>query len=243
MNKEKIEERDQRLVKKIREIVRNKERTPGNKRHVRQIYKFWLPVLCAGLMMSGLMFCREQLTTIGSNHSEPKSRDTLENSEAPILEKSTDQTEIKALFRGTAPKTPEVLLSTDRSAEIIANAPSKPAEQSSIPSSIQISEIVSCSRVSKRQYVSPKKIFSLKEESTPVVWMTVLSDKPPFTLIHVYYVNGNRYCEVPLKICYHRMRTWSKVTLNSMNHYGKWRVEVITDSGEKLVQLEFTVVP
>ena len=244
MDREKIEERDQLLVNKFREIVRNKERTPGNKRHVWQIYKFWLPVFCAGLIMAGLTIFREQPTTIGSNNSGPRSRDTFENSKAPVLQKSTYQPEIKALSRETTPKPPEVLLSTDRLAETIAKAPSKPAEQSSIiPSSIQISEIVSCSSVSKRQYVSPKKIFSLKEESTPVVWMTVLSDKPFFTLTHVYYVNGNRYCEVPLKIRYRRMRTWSNVTLNSMNHYGKWRVEVITDSGEKLDQIEFTVVP
>lgn len=251
MDRKTIEERDQRLINKFREIVRNKERTPGNKRHVGQIYKFWLPVFCVGLIMAGMMIFREQPKTIGLNHSEPGSRDTFENSKAPVLEKSTDQivvTDAKdiapaAVSLEKAPKPPEVLLSTDRSAETIAKAPSKPAEKSSIPSSIKISEIVSCSRVSKRQYVSPKKIFSLKKESKPVVWMTVLSDKPPFTLTHVYYANGNRYCEVPLKIRYRHMRTWSNVTLNNMDHYGKWRVEVITDSGEKLDQIEFIVVP
>jgi hypothetical protein len=272
LDREKIEEEDQRLTNRLREIIHNKERPLDNKRHVWQPYRFWLPVLCTGLIIAGLMIFREQPATIVSINSAPPSRDTVENGEASVLEKSTDQgvaadaedmapaaespekasllasketapTEIRALSREPAPKSPEVLLNTDRSTEEIATAQSTPAQQNRKSSSIQIADIVSCSSVRKRQYVSPKTVFSLKKSSTPIVWMNVLSDKPPFTLFHVYYVNGSRYCRVPLKIRHRRMRTWSTVTLNSRKHHGKWRVEVITDNGEKLDQIEFTVVP
>ena len=72
--------------------------------------------------------------------------------------------------------------------------------------------------------------------------MKVISENPPFTLTHVYYFNKRKYSEVPLAIRYHRMRTWSSVTLKSPDHIGKWRVEVIDDSGAKLDQIEFAVV-
>ena len=75
-----------------------------------------------------------------------------------------------------------------------------------------------------------------------MVWMKVLSKKPPFTLTHVYYLNGQKYCEVPLAIRYHRMRTWSSVSLRSPDHIGKWRVDVIAENGTTLDQIAFTVV-
>ncbi len=165
----------------------------------------------------------------------------LEKSNPPVSKKNIPP-EKKTAFQKIVPKPPEVLLTTDRSAETRATAQSPLTEQIRMLSGIQIHEIVSCSSVSQKQYVSAKTIFSLKEESTPVVWMTVLADNPPFTLTHVYYVNGRRYCEVPLNIRYHRMRTWSNVTLNHPDHAGKWRVEVIAENGEKLKHIEFTVV-
>lgn len=275
MDREKIEEKDQHLTNRLREIIHNKERPPDPKRHVWQPYRFWLPVLCTGVILAGLMILmifREQPATMVSSHSAPPSGDTVEKSEAPVLEKPTDQVPAadakdvapaaaapqkasllssketapagtRALSREPAPKAPEVPLNTDRPTKPIPTAQTAPAQRSRLSSTIRISEIVSCSRVRKRQCVSPRTIFSLKKSRTPVVWMNVLSDKPPLTLIHVYYVNGRRYCAVPLEIRHRRMRTWSTVTLKSRKHCGKWRVDVMTGNGEKLGQIEFTVVP
>ena len=114
--------------------------------------------------------------------------------------------------------------------------------QSDMPSGIRIEEIISCSSVSDKQYSRPKSKFSLAQDATPKVWMKVISENPSFTLTHVYYFNKRKYCEVPLAIRYHQMRTWSSVTLRSPDHIGKWRVEVIDDSGAKLDQIEFVVV-
>jgi hypothetical protein len=62
-------------------------------------------------------------------------------------------------------------------------------------------------------------------------------------LTHVYSLNGNHYCDVPLQIPYPHMRTWSKITIDRDVHIGQWRVEVIAENGENLDQIEFTVVP
>ena len=73
--------------------------------------------------------------------------------------------------------------------------------------------------------------------------MDVRSEKPPFQLRHVYYLNDRRYCVVPLDIRYPRMRTWSTVSLEYPTQAGKWRVDVETREGEVLSQVEFSVVP
>jgi len=160
----------------------------------------------------------------------------------PLISPESNETEEKEPTQTTVLKSRKALLKKDRSKASGTTDPSKETQVTDRPLNIQIHKIVSCGSVIDRQYVSPKTRFSLKEDPTPVVWMTVLSDNPPFTLTHVYYMNDRKYCEVPLSIRYPHMRTWSSVTLNHPDHAGEWRVEVITGSGVKLDQIEFTVV-
>jgi hypothetical protein len=241
MNREEIEEKDQRLTKKIRVIIDGKKKPSKEKKPVWQTVYFWVPVFfCTGLIMAGLMIFREPAATIVSNTSAPVSKESFETTN-PLAAKRVVPPGKKRVSQKKPPKPPEALLNTARPAKAITTVQSKQTEQIRIPSGIHISEIVTCSSVSKRQYVSAKTTFSLKEDVTPVVWMTVLADNPPFTLSHVYYVNGRRHCKIPLKIRHPRMRTWSNITLSSRTHVGKWRVEVMTENGVKLDQIEFFV--
>ena len=116
-------------------------------------------------------------------------------------------------------------------------------KQISAKTDIRIAEIVTCQGVKNKNAVSPKNQFSLQNNATPYVWMDVRSKKTPYKLRHVYYLNGRRYCTVPLAINYPRMRTWSNVTLRHQYEAGQWRVDVVTGKGEILSQAEFTVVP
>ncbi len=108
---------------------------------------------------------------------------------------------------------------------------------------IRIAKIVVCENVKNRQPVAWKNTFSIKQGAKPYVWMYVTSEKPPFELRHVYYLNGSRYCVVPLAVQYPRMRTWSTVTLDYLTQVGTWRVDVETTKGEVLSQTTFTVTP
>ena len=108
---------------------------------------------------------------------------------------------------------------------------------------IRIAEITVCQDVRNKQPVTRKTEFSLTQGAKPYVWMDVRSEKPPFQLRHVYYLNGRRYCVVPLDIRYPRMRTWSTVSLEYPTQTGKWRVDVETREGEVLSQVAFSVVP
>jgi hypothetical protein len=138
---------------------------------------------------------------------------------------------------------PEKQTADSSAAATEATPESLPTEKPGLSSGIQITDLVTCGGVRGKQFISPKSVFSLATDPMAMVWMRVLSVAPPHTLTHVYFVNGKHYCDVPLEIPYPHMRTWSKVTIDRDIHIGQWRVDVVTESGEKLDQIEFTVVP
>ncbi len=112
---------------------------------------------------------------------------------------------------------------------------------------VRIAELVACRGVENHQYVGPGSEFSLETDNRPDVWvwMDVHSEKRklPFTLKHVYSVDGSRYAAVMLDIAYPRTRTWSNVTLHGQKHIGRWRVDVVTAQGDILSSIEFTIIP
>jgi len=143
----------------------------------------------------------------------------------------------------SAPAPPEADNASEDEEKQTATPQPADSETVAAPPGVRIAKIVACSGVSERQYVSPKDTFSLSEDIKPVVWMNVLSEKQPFILKHIYYVNDRKYVEVPLNIRYPRNRTWSHITLSHQGQIGDWRVDVVNESGEKLDQVQFSVVP
>ena len=121
---------------------------------------------------------------------------------------------------------------------IAANGPTNtPAAQ------IRIGQSLSCRGVRAHQCRQPQSSFALHEHNQPHVWMVVYSQTVPHTLTHVYYHEGQKYCEVPLLIAHPRTRTWSRVTLNRPAHLGAWRVEIVAEAGEVLDRVAFRVSP
>ena len=116
-------------------------------------------------------------------------------------------------------------------------------KQISAKTDIRIAEIITCQGVKNKNALSSQKEFSLQKGAKPYVWMDVRSKKTPYKLRHIYYLNGRRYCAVPLAIQYPRMRTWSNVTLRHPYEAGSWRVDVVTEKSEILSQVEFIVAP
>lgn len=108
---------------------------------------------------------------------------------------------------------------------------------------IKLASVVACKGVRNRQYLDETNVFHISETAHPYIWMEVKSEKQPFVLKHVYYFNGEKYCDVPLKIRYPRMRTWSYVTLKNPDHIGRWQVKVTGEDGEVLKQISFEVMP
>ena len=99
-----------------------------------------------------------------------------------------------------------------------------------------------CSGVRDRECVAPLSRFSLDKQTRPYFWMEVNSGSVPYVLKHVYYHEGRKYTEIPLEIRHPRMRTWSKITLNSPEQTGTWRVQIETEDGVVLGSDEFQFV-
>ncbi len=300
MGRKEIEEKDQDLLKDIREIVRrNEEKTTENKSFF-QSMRFWLPVLVVIAIITGTMVFNKPPTSSAPDSTEQASGESADKNTWAESEKSTNMTtngdtnaqaqveppveeKKPAVTRGpiqteeetstqlvsikqpgpvdeepsttegiiirpekekplsvTDSTTPEQL--KKKNDEPIATVSVEP-ERVEAGAKTRVSKLVSCAGIQNKQYVSQQSVFSLKEISKPVVWMRVLTDKPPFTLTHVYYHNEKKYCEVPLEVKYPHMRTWSYLTLTHPDQTGQYRVEVVTDDGEKLGEIQYTVVP
>jgi len=246
-----IEVRDQELVKKFRKIIHNKE-----KKSVPKDFPRWPFFLLTTLILSCSMILifKQHPTIISSKALETSSRE--QGGLVPAAPPASNADTVKIKLPSDAPEG-RVQKQKDKVPELKSpdSDPGNPILKKDIPAAfsnqnleanrplgIRIEEIVSCSNVYNKQYIDPHTIFSISHDARPRVWMKVISETPPFTLNHVYYFNGKKYCEVPLAIRYQRMRTWSSVTLRPPDHIGKWRVEVIDDNGVKLGQVKFTVV-
>lgn len=255
MKRKEIENRDKELTKKFRTIIHNKEKKIENKTTPKR-FPFGLILLLTILIISSLLFLKEQPPILFSKEPRTSSwrklvpvpaKQAASNARAEEITASSDIPKVpppiqRVVDKETVPKSSDSVLSNPILAQSSPEEFSNQKVQGDMPSGIRVEEIISCSSVENKQYRSPKMEFSLAQDAAPKIWMKVISENPPFTLTHVYYCNGRKYCEVPLAIRYHRMRTWSHVTLRLPEHIGKWRVEVIDESGAKLDQIEFVVV-
>jgi len=251
VKREEIENKDQELIKKFRTIIHNKEKKP-----VLKSFPVGLIFLFTALIITSMLLLKQQPAILSS--MVPKTSSQVQLAPVPAKQPVSNVGTVEIKASSNTPKVmapSQIMVDRERvlkSSDSVLSNPileqNAPAEfsnqrvQVDMPSRIRIEKIISCSSVNDKQYSRPKSKFSLAQDDTPKVWMMVISENPPFTLTHVYYFNGRKHCEVPLAIRYHRMRTWSSVTLRSPDHIGKWRVEVIDDSGAKLDQIEFAVV-
>ena len=279
MDRNKIEEKDRRLVKKIRTIVEQKEKRTTRKKVFWKAPGIWLALIGIGLILFGLTVFRQPATTAVPDAADQTSTVGIEDTTAGVEKKASDESaapimEADAKDEATIDETdapadstpgdepveseavssispvesdaPEVDVTTanaDRAATTGTTAEAAVTPPPSPSSALHISHLVACGGVRDKQFVSAKSTFSLAADPFVMVWMRVLSKTPPYTLTHVYFVNGKHYCDVSLDIPYPHMRTWSKVTINRDIHIGRWHVDVVAENGEKLDQIEFTVVP
>lgn len=274
MDRNEIEEKDLRLVKKIRTIVQQKEKSSTHKKTFWKMPGFWLPTVCVALIAMALVVYNQiSPNAVQDGAAQPA---TVKENIANTVEKRSDEkvapieladtkdviaaADVDEKGNSAADNDGVESESASMAPSIESNAPQEsapdfsdvadqptvasiPAEKRGVSTDIFISHLVSCGGVRDKQFVSAKSTFSLAQDPIAMVWMRVLSKTPPLTLKHVYYLNGQHYCDVPLDIPYPHMRTWSKVSINLESHIGKWHVDVVSESGEKLDQIEFTVVP
>ena len=122
----------------------------------------------------------------------------------------------------------------------VAQAPEKPADApkqvQEAPKLVQVEKIALGTGVESRELVGEATEFDVSAGRI-YCWTKVVSQNVPTTIKHVWYTDEQQPAEVPLNIKYPVTRTWS----NKAIWAGKWRVEVVSETGDVLASADFTV--
>jgi hypothetical protein len=73
------------------------------------------------------------------------------------------------------------------------------------------------------------------------IWTMIECDRPPSSIRHTYYFEGQKVNDVELKIKSPQWRTWSYKTLLEKRYIGQWKVNITSDEGELLQSIFFEV--
>ena len=118
-------------------------------------------------------------------------------------------------------------------ATVVAQAPKEQAEP---PNLYQVEKIALGTGVESRELVGDATEFDVSVGRI-YCWTRIISQNVPATIKHVWYADEQQVAEVPLNINYPSTRTWSSKAISA----GKWRVEVVGETGEVLASTDFTV--
>ena len=116
---------------------------------------------------------------------------------------------------------------------VVAQAPK---EQAEAPKPYQVEKIALGTGVEARELVGEATEFDASVGRI-YCWTRITSQNVPTTIKHVWYADGEQVAEVPLTINYPSVRTWSSKAISA----GKWRVEVVSETGDVLASTDFTV--
>jgi len=111
-----------------------------------------------------------------------------------------------------------------------------PEQQPQAPKLDQVEKIALGTGVEARELVGEATEF---DDSVGRIycWTKIISQNVPTTIKHVWYNGEEKAAEVTLNVQYPSTRTWS----NKVIMPGKWRVDVVSETGDVLATAGFTV--
>ena len=109
-------------------------------------------------------------------------------------------------------------------------------QQPAAPKVAQVEKIALGTGLESREIVGESTEFDVSAGRV-YCWTKIVSENVPTTITHVWYADGEKAAEVPLSISYPTTRTWSSKAIWA----GKWKVDVVSESGEVLDSRNFTV--
>lgn len=111
-----------------------------------------------------------------------------------------------------------------------------PEQQPPAPKLVQVEKIALGTGLESRELVGESTGFDVSAGRV-YCWTKIASENVPTTIKHVWYADGEKAAEVPLDIKYPTTRTWSSKAI----WVGKWRVDVVSETGDVLTSTDFTV--
>src|SRR5207237_909214 len=116
---------------------------------------------------------------------------------------------------------------------VVAQAPEPKTEA---PKLDQVEKIALGTGVEARDLVGEATEFDVSVGRI-YCWTKIISQNVPTTIKHVWYADEEQAAEVTLNVQYPSTRTWSSKVIRP----GKWRVDVLNETGEVLASTDFTV--
>ena len=104
---------------------------------------------------------------------------------------------------------------------------------------VRVSRHAFCTRIKDKEPAGTARSFR-SNVGKVYLWTLIEGVQTPTTLRHVWYYEGERWLEIPLKITSARFRTWSYFTIRP-ELTGTWRVRVEKTDGTVLGSYKFTV--
>lgn len=247
MDRTSIEERDRNLLRAFRDKIAQKAEAAQDAPPAPRNNRGWIVmILTASIIIAVMVWTQRTGNTSKSGVISPPPDATPSPPAVVITAPKMVQETRPTQYPTPPPKGSGLITGSGATPEIPAVSVTE-IEKPRIPIPAQVDSMISdlktCRSVKARQCVSPTEVFSIQDRVKPMVWMTVLTKTPPFTLRHVYYLNGEKYCSVPLDIKNPRTRTWSQITVKQKKHLGAWRVDVVDENDHVLKQASFEVTP
>jgi hypothetical protein len=254
MDPEKIDRADREFVEKLDHLrTRLGERQAGAKRKKMFFGPLGIPILVL-LVAAGLgtrhylqrrtlpptVLAPETAATadpIGGKADRPPAAPS-ESGKATVAQRTETTIEPPPAATQASPLPTQVAAPVPDAPPAADNMPAHAAEPTD---ATRVASAVVCSGVRRRRPQDEKKIFQISPNTRAFVWTDVRAASPPLLMEHIYYLDGMRYCAVPLEIRYPRMRTWSSVMLQQTGLSGDWRVD-IRCGGRILKTVHFSVL-
>ncbi len=216
MDRDAINHKDLDTLGKLRGKIRDKNNAKANTRIIRNILVLFFVLLVFSIVSFFTLIDRSIVIDTHLIRSGPQMLDNAsELSKEDVLKFGSNRASL--------------------SSEVKAGTTSAEAK------SVHVVKVIICKEIKNRKPVNEQKVFFMGDDQCVFVWTDIRSKKTPTKVKHIYYLNNEKYCEVPLKILYPRMRTWSKISLVAHKLVGKWRVDITTNKKKVLKQVEFEV--
>ena len=115
-----------------------------------------------------------------------------------------------------------------------------PDARSAAANTIRVMRAVAASDVVNKNPAGLSNSFQWSMEKV-YIWTMIECDRPPASIRHTYYFEGQKVNDVELKIKSPQWRTWSYKTLLEKRYIGQWKVDITSDGGELLQSIFFEV--
>ena len=159
---------------------------------------------------------------------EPAILDTL-----PLLEAGNN--------RPAAAVAPKTTSSQDTPLAVDKNWVQAQADLSSTASdNLNVVRAVAASDIENKNPANIANAFSWSTERV-YIWSRMECKRPPTSIRHIYYFEGQKVNDIELKIKSPQWRTWSYKTLLDERWIGQWKVDITSLEGELLQSIFFEV--